>query len=162
MWFYNVTLEGVAFENVVITNGSFVDSTWSDISFTNATFNNTTFYNVTVVNISSFSGARFIDPTVNGHSLKGLFSSNTISDYFAQNSEKCNLHKMDISLPSSCYVADDVDYFNEYLHDLIISTGALPGNIMSAVVMYFFIRSFWLCKLRCIEAWVPQTCCFEF
>ena len=144
VWFYNVTLEGVAFENVVITNGSFVDSTWSDMSFTNATFNNTTFCNITVVNISSFSGTRFIDPTVNGRSLNGLFSSNIISDYFAQ---KCNLHKMDISLPSSCYVADDdVDYFTEYLHDLIISAAALPGNITSAILMYFFIRSFWLCK----------------
>lgn len=38
------------------------------------------------------------------------------------------------------------DYNKEYLHDLIITSSAFIGNLISAIAVYYFIRSFLLGK----------------
>lgn len=147
VWFYNITLEGVAFNDAEINDSAFLNSTWSNLSLDNVTFTNTTFCNITTMDELPFSDVHFINSTLNGQSLNGL-SASKISQLFTQNSrqDSCNVRSVDVSLPSSCSIPKNVDYFTEYRNDLIISVAALPGNITSAILMYFFIRSFWLCK----------------
>lgn len=123
-----VWLEGVVWNDVVLRNVSFgklviLNSSLEQVELINVTIQEKFICNVQLKSV------HFIDHETN------LFNQS------CQNSS----HFLN-ALPSCVNGEVPVDYNKEYLHDLIITSSGLLGNVVSAVAVYFFIRSFWLGK----------------
>ena len=157
--FSNITFSNVTFDDVIIRNQSqFIDS----CEFHNCTFKNSKFVQLTwnEVNIESvhiqsseICDLRGMDViltpslVVYNSSINGNYFNNTSivksSDVLMENgaNSTCNIDHLSSIL--ECRIPDS---FALYRDSFFVSASALPGNIASAIAVYFFRRNYWLGK----------------
>ncbi len=150
MWYNDVVMDTVYYNGVSFYNGHFVNTTWRNIEFVNVTFNNTNFCDINTQNIS-FTATTFINSTLNNNiSLDGV-STDNLTMLFNSDllTSTCDQR---IAPPTNCITPqEEVDLKQEYFYDFLIASSAFPGNIVSAIAVYFFRRSYWLGKTQIIN-----------
>ena len=129
VWFNNVTMDTVYFQDVVIHDAYFFNSTWNNVYFSNVTY----------IDNSSFCGIK--NETSPAHSSnEGQVS--TLGSLTANWS--CDSA---LTPPANCLIKElEVDLEKEYFYDFLIAASAFPGNVVSAIAVYFLTRSYWLGK----------------
>lgn len=112
-----VWLEGVSWHDVEVHN----------VSFNNLIVLNSTLQSVVLSDVSFnntiFCGVQFNDTIVNNQTIENCTNNLT------------SIH---------CSNANTVDYNKEYIQNFIVYSGSIVGSIISAVAVYFIIRSFCL------------------
>lgn len=129
VWFNNVTMDTVYFQNVIIRNAYFSNSTWTGVYFSNVTFIESSYFcgieNETITSHSSNEGPA---------STVGILTANSSCDSVP-------------APPTNCLIKElEVDLRKEYFYDFLIAASAFPGNVVSAIAVYFLTRSYWLGK----------------
>ena len=132
----NVTVDGVEFKDATFLNCSF-----DSVVFDDVVFKNTTFCGVMSTNIE-INSTNFTNSTINGLTLDNI-SKYEISKLFTNTSLSYN-ESCVLGTPQDCFTDETKDYNREYFHIFLIAASALPGNIVSAIAVYLFIRSYWL------------------
>ena len=143
VWFENVSLEEVYFQDVSFLGIHIANSTWRDVIFSNVTFDNASLCSVTSEG-SVFLSTVFTDGSFNGIPLDGL-SSAELQSIFNNQSLTDSSCSGNSTTPTSCFNHQEkVDLRREYFFDFLIAGSAFPGNVVSAIAVYLFRRSFWL------------------
>lgn len=160
--FSNVTFSNVTFDNVIIRNHSqFIDS----CEFHNCTFNHSKFIklawnkvNVSYVQIrsSDVCDLHGVDVTLTpdlivfNTSINGKYLRRTnivdSSDILVENINGTNSTCTNSDLSKSMLECRKPDSFALYRDSFFVSASALPGNIASAIAVYFLRRNYWLGK----------------
>ena len=164
--FSNVTFNNVTFNNVIINSSQFIDN----CVFRNSVVKNSKFVNLNwdgvsleSLNISSsficdlrgnnetmslpmllylyntsLNGGRPLNQTTNITSPSELLINPGV------NSTTCDKNLLESKI--DCEIPDS---FTVYRDSFFISASALPGNIASAIAVYFLRRNYWLGKCCC-------------
>ena len=132
----NITVDGVEFKDATFLNCSF-----NSVVFDDVVFENTAFCGVMSTNIE-ISSTNFTNSTINGLMLDNI-SNYEIAKLFTNTSLSYN-ESCVLGTPQDCFTDETKDYNREYFHIFLIAASALPGNIVSAIAVYLFIRSYWL------------------
>jgi hypothetical protein len=158
--FSNVTFENVTFDNIVINSSRFID---------NCVFRNSVVKNSKFVQLS-WEGISLEGLNVSSSFICDLRGSNmTMSTNHPMilynttlNGNFTNLTSVTITDPSELVLARDSnstcdqellestidcemsDSFTVYRDSFFVSASALPGNIASAIAVYFLTRKYWL------------------
>ena len=162
--FSNVTFSNVTFDDVIIRNHSqFIDS----CKFHNCTFNNSklarlTWNEVSINSVHILSSdvcdLRGMDVTLTPYltvyntSINGNHINNThivnSSDILVEGVDGTNSTCKSGDLTKSTLECRKHDSFALYRDSFFVSASALPGNIASAIAVYFLRRNYWLGKIN--------------
>ena len=142
-----VRSEGSTWTDVQVTNVLFVNSTlsssvWSSVVLQNVQFENCLFCDVNVSDGIKLSGVEMKDCIVNGLHLNTANDTAIISAL--RSSSNCSS-----SLGDSVQCVEpeeETDYFAEYLENFVIASSPFTTMLISAVLVYYFRRSFLLCE----------------
>ena len=144
IWYNDVVMDTVYYDDITFDDVHVINSTWRNVALINVTFINTHLCNIDTQNIS-FTSTIFTNSTFNNVSLDDL-SSEDLSMLF-NNDQSLVTSSCDerSAPPTNCIVPQtEVDLSKEYFYDFVIAGSAFPGNVISAIAVYFFRRSYWL------------------
>ena len=159
--FSNVSFQNINFDSVVFNSTQFVDCQFYESNFTDSLFNSTQFENVLFhsVNIHSSSlcsmNGSAVEVCNNSLILEEVDVNGDQVDYemlntsaFQErvlnrgNGQKCSENKLLRQI--QCKPPDNRVYRDSFF----VSASALPGNIASAIAVYFLRRNYWLGKFQ--------------
>lgn len=172
----DAVFNGVTFESVVFSDVSFVNTTFTN----NSLFINCTFDNSQILN-SFFDGVSFDSLSVFDSQFCGVVSTNATTVQGSLNFSNISINNVnqttisvklvELFMPDSASVHNNscaagtvsewsiqcprkVDDFRVYRDSFFVSASSLPGNLVSAVAVYFLIRKYWLGKQ--VSEWVGE------
>lgn len=120
--FQRVWLEGVVWNNVNVRD-ALIDS----LIVLNSSLNNVEFINSSVV-----------QSYICGVDLNNAFINESMEQSCGDSSH--------LTPPTCSNEEQSFNYNEEYFNDLIITSSGFIGNFVSAIAVYYFIRSYWLGK----------------
>ena len=159
--FSNVTFKNVTFDNVLINssqfvhncafqkcslnNSKFVQLSWNDVSLDTVFMSSSDVCDLQGVNVSLTNPLVVYNTSINGRLYSNQTSIVDSADLLIDNATN-----------STCgdSVLEDFDHiicrtpdsFKVYRDSFFVSASALPGNIASAIAVYFLRRNYWLGK----------------
>lgn len=154
--FNNVSFVNVNFKSVVFNRTEFVNCHFSESNFSEALFNATYFNGVVLDSVSiessslcSMNGTAvevedyvsLQDVDINGNMVASdIFNSTAFSMQV--------LHQVSGECPKKSYkqISCKPPDSKVYRDSFIITASAFPGNIASAIAVYFFRRNYWMGK----------------
>ena len=155
--FSNVTFENVTFDNVVINssqfinncmfrnsvvkNSKFVKLTWEGVSLESLNILSSTVCDLHGRNLTMPSPVILYNTTLNGNftNLTNITDPSQLLADPHDNSSMCDKDLLESKI--DCEISDS---FTVYRDSFFISASALPGNIASAIAVYFLRRNYWL------------------
>lgn len=126
VWLDTVQWDMVHITNVYINNLLMKNSTWINVRLSNVSINCTHICETKFIKVSADNGSTTDDELFN----ESLCQDLQLSGPFCP------------AGPGEAM--DPKDYDREYSHDLIITASGYVGNLLSAIAVFFFIRSYWL------------------
>ena len=162
--FSNVAFNKVNFESVVFNGTQFIDCEFHDTNFSQSAFNFTIFENVLFDSVSiqssslcSLNGSSveiressmvFEDVDVNGEKIKyGVYNSTEFDMSVLNQGSFSNCSENSLQNEIQCKPPD----YRVYRDSFFVSASAFPGNIASAIAVYFLRRNYWLGKFGGIK-----------
>ncbi len=133
-----------AMDGVALHSAHFVNSRLTGLSLSDATIQESQFCGVHGEKIS-IRNVTIEDVLVNGREAE----NSTVFVSLLNTSEGCSngkVEKIEESVDVDCREIDDDD--RVYRDNFIIAASALPGNIVSAIAVYFFRRNYWLGRVE--------------
>ena len=158
--FSNMTFTNVIFDNVVMSSSLFMNNctfrnstlkdskfvklTWREVSLESLSMSSSVVCGLQGLNVSLDDSVAVYNTSINGVPFNE--TSNISSSHF--------LELLDTSTNSTCSSAlldskidcQKPDSFAVYRDSFFVSASALPGNIASAIAVYFLRRNYWLGK----------------
>ena len=126
VWLDTVQWNAVYVTDTFINNLFIKNSTWINVRMNNVTIDNTYVCESKFIKVSSD----------NDSTTDELFNESLCQDILSVTVPNCPAGGGEMMTSK--------DYDREYSHDLIITASGYVGNLISAIAVYFFIRSYWL------------------
>ena len=161
--FSNVTFENVTFDNVVINSSRFVDNcvfrnsvvknskfvqlSWEGVSLEGLNISSSFICDLRGNNMTMGPPMVLYNTTLNGN-LTNLTSITSPSELVLAPDGNSTCDK---ELLESTIDCERSDSFTVYRDSFFVSASALPGNIASAIAVYFLTRKYWLGKQYSLE-----------
>ena len=152
--FRNVTFDNVTFNDVVIKNSLFSDDcvfqtsvvknskfvqlNWDDISVDSLSVSSSSICDLQGSNIST--SMKVHDTSINGRWYDDADITDP-SELVVEPDANSTCSKEELDSTINC---EQLDSFAVYRDSFFISASALPGNVASAIAVYFFRRNYWL------------------
>ena len=126
VWLDEVTWDNVVLSNVSINSLILINSSWTNVKLDNVSIKNSYVCGTVISKVSVHNSSKILNGTScrDSYLLTGALPN-------------CGGEGLMMAAP---------DYNREYFHDLIITSSGYIGNLVSAIAIYFFVRSFWLGK----------------
>ena len=157
--FRNVVFRDVKFSNVLFHDSEFIDCVMNETEFSSVYFIETKWRGVTLENVTmnsveycgfssqttSVDGTLVLtDVTINGeHYNETTFSEMLDNSTTSATCSESQTRKIEDSLEIEC----QKEYNDRvYRDNFAIAASAFPGNIVSAIAVYFFRRNYWMGK----------------
>ncbi len=147
--FFNVTFDTVAFNNTEfrdckIVNSKFVKTSFSSVKYHDqVTFNSVDLLpNSLCISDDSEGEISFVgtNVTTSGKTMSGILSSSSKWSGIDGINAKCSIRDR------ASHIRCLQDDFRLYRDSFLISASSLPGNIASAIAVYYLYRNHWLGK----------------
>ena len=158
VWFEGVVWSNVTLDGVKLTNANFLNLTLDGVLFRNVTFVNSFWCRVKSKEAINLNSTKFINTTVNGvrlddHLDKSLFEAEIFNESSSSSSNASCLTGQSYNCLEPPTDVNE-EYRKEYFYDFLIAGSAFPGNLVSAITVYLFRRSYLLGKKFIILKWL--------
>lgn len=155
--FSNVSFVNVTFDDVVINGTQFVDNcefhkcslnntkfvqlSWNDVSLESIYLSSSAICDLTGRNVTLLNSLSVYNTSINGRTFSNLTTIEDSSDLLLANGANSTCDGDVLDAEVNCRKPDS---FKVYRDSFFVSASALPGNIASAIAVYFFRRNYWL------------------
>lgn len=138
--FLNSTFVNVSFHNVLVERSFVLHCSWSEVSASG-----------TLLQASQLCGLELINSDLSELSLANVTVNSVLVGLYQQTNTSLLEELLDSPSNQSCderdlppVVCREPDSFKVYRDSFFVSASALPGNIASAIAVYYLTRKYWL------------------